>query len=179
MDISRAFIALPFANHCEVLSGASVYAASPSQHLRWIAADNLHLTLVFLGRLSAAHVEDTCTLMGKVAARFKEFDIKFNWVSLFPQGRHPKVLAALPEHSEALHKLQFSLAQGLQALALYKQERTYRPHVTLARCTRAIADLEPLTMAFNYTATELHLYQSEQTNAGVRYRSLCSAALIQ
>ncbi len=178
MDISRAFIALPFASHAATLLHVSAHAESASQRLRWVAADNLHLTLAFIGGLSAAQVYDTCTVIGAVAARCKGFDISFTRVSLFPEGRHPRVLAALPKHSDDLRKLQSALAQGLQTLAIYKQERTYCPHVTLARCTQASAEIKPVTIDLDYTAAELHLYQSEQTGVGVRYRSLCSAALI-
>lgn len=178
MDISRAFIALPFASHAATLLHASAYAESASQHLRWVAADNLHLTLAFLGGLSAAQVHDTRTVIDSVAARCKVFDISFTRVSLFPEGRHPRVLAALPKRSDDLRKLQSALAQGLHTLAIYKQERTYCPHVTLARCTQASAGMKPVTIDLAYTAAQLHLYQSEQTGVGVRYRSLCSAALI-
>lgn len=179
MAISRAFIALPVASYGEALQGARTQAKSCSNQLRWVAAENLHLTLVFLGRLSAARLQDTCTIICNVAAQFKAFDICFTRVGPFPEGRRPKVLAALPEHSDSLCKLQGALAHGLQALTIYKPEREYRPHITVARYTHAQADVEPVTIEFDYTVAELHLYQSEQTRADVRYRSLCSAVLGQ
>lgn len=178
MDISRAFIALPVACHCAALPDARAFAESSRQQLRWVARDNLHLTLAFLGRLSAAHVQDTCAVIDRVAAKFKVFEISFTRVGLFPEGRRPKILAALPEHSESLAKLQRALAHKLQSLAIYQQRRAYRPHITLARCRGASPDVQPATIALSYTAAELHLYQSVQTSAGVQYRSLCSAALI-
>ncbi|MGI9294064.1 MAG: RNA 2',3'-cyclic phosphodiesterase [Pseudomonadales bacterium] len=179
MDISRAFIALPCASQSAALLRAGDCSNSFAQHLRWVASNNLHLTLVFLGGLSATEVQNVCSIIGEVAARFKVFGIRFSKVSLFPAGRRPKVLAALPEESHALHKLQSALAERLQMLGVYQQRRSYQPHVTLARCKQANAVWPPAAIDLGYNVAELHLYQSEQTSTGVQYRSLCRATLSQ
>lgn len=179
MDINRAFIALPFASHGAALLRARDCSEGFAQHLRWVAPTNLHLTLAFLDGLSATEVPNVCSVISEVAARFNVFAIRFSRVSLFPVGRRPKVLVALPEQSHTLHELQNALVERLQAQGIYQENRSYHPHVTLARCEQANADWPPAAIDLGYKVAELHLYQSEQTRAGVQYRSLCRAVLSQ
>ncbi len=179
MDINRAFIALPFASHSAALLRTRDCSESCAQHLRWVAPTNLHMTLAFLDRLPATEVPNVCSVISEVAARFTVFGIRFSRVSLFPVGRCPIVLAALPEQSHTLHELQNVLVERLQAQGIYRENRSYHPHVTLARCKQANADWPPAAIDLNCEVAELHLYQSEQTLAGVQYRSLCRAALSQ
>lgn len=175
-QISRAFVALPAADYHAALPGAGAQQYRDVRQLRWLAADNLHLTLAFLGPVSAAQAEQTCAAIDNVAAQCKVFQIRFTQVAPFPQARRAKVLAAVPEQNDRLIELQRDLACKLQSSSVYAPERTFRPHITLARCRREGLQLQSTAIAMAYTATELHFYQSEHTDRGVRYRSLHSAA---
>jgi 2'-5' RNA ligase len=52
---------------------APVRAAHP--HVRWLARDKLHLTLVFLGATDAARVPQLSQAVAAAAARHARFDV--------------------------------------------------------------------------------------------------------
>jgi 2'-5' RNA ligase len=90
-------------------------------------ADNLHLTLHFIGAVPAVRVPDLTHGLNVTAPRFTlTLDAPEVWpnrCAVWCPSRVPAALASL--HA--------TLAQALRALALPVEPRPFRPHVTLAR----------------------------------------------
>jgi 2'-5' RNA ligase len=103
--------------------------------IKWVEADNLHLTLLFLGEVLDRIVPDVCRTVALVAGRHEGFPLNVETVGCFPNPRRPRVVwtgvtAGAPE-LVALHD---ALEGPLQDLGCYRrEERKYTPHVTLGR----------------------------------------------
>ncbi|MFC5509733.1 RNA 2',3'-cyclic phosphodiesterase [Massilia jejuensis] len=92
-----------------------------------VRADKLHLTLHFLGEVPSERVP---ALRAGVAVPFTPFTLSIGTPRLWHHG-----IAVLEPHQEpaALLALHANLSAALVALGLRPEERSYRPHVTLAR----------------------------------------------
>lgn len=106
--------------------------------VRWLAADQIHLTLAFLGNVAAAAEEKLCANLR--AIQFTSFFLPLQGVGSFPARGQPKIIwigvGRGHPHLFQLHKrvTDAALAAGLDA-----DLRPWRPHVTLARCDKVSA----------------------------------------
>src|SRR5262249_4545343 len=101
---------------------------------RWMADDQLHLTLRFIGEVdeNVAHdIDDTL-----VGLRAPGFTMELAGVGEFG-GKNPRALWAGVRSSEALTHLQRKIETALQRIGLPAEERKFTPHVTLARLKSA------------------------------------------
>ena len=101
---------------------------------RPIAKERLHVTVAFLGELTAA---------GLGAARsvppigVGPFELTLDAVGVWPESRI--LWLAPPEPPPALIELEGRLWDALAQHGFRAQERSYRPHVTLARRAKPVA----------------------------------------
>jgi 2'-5' RNA ligase len=130
----RLFIALELPESCrERLAGVE----SPIRGVRWLGKDQLHLTLAFLGDVTA---EKEMALRERLEeVRVPSFLLPIEGVGTFG-GSHPSVIWAGVgtghPHLFALHK---RVHDALFAAHFDPPLRAFHPHVTLARLTRVSA----------------------------------------
>ncbi|MEO8408454.1 MAG: RNA 2',3'-cyclic phosphodiesterase, partial [Oxalobacteraceae bacterium] len=140
---------------------------------RMTAAEDLHLTLVFLGAMPAASLPALQALMAKLPAAAMTLNLDcpgyfarkaISWVGM---QSPPDGLAALR------HALLGALAQQN---IIVDQGARFKPHITLARdaaATAAAPDMTPIL----WRADHIALVQSVATDAPPRYRLLASRRL--
>jgi 2'-5' RNA ligase len=145
---------------CAAISAALKTAGRPVQ------ADNLHVTLVFLGSVDetveAKLIEAAGTLdFAKISIRFDALDY---W-------RRPQIicLTGKPEDTAAA-SLVDALNRSTAALQISTEDRPYQAHVTLLRKAKALPPLafEPLV----WQSDAFCLVESCSTPEGVVYRVL-------
>ena len=131
---------------------------------RPIAKDNLHLTVAFLGELSAAGLAGARTVP---PIQVGELEITLDAVGVWPES---KILWLAPlAPPPALGELEARLSDGLAERGFRTEERIYRPHVTLARRARAIDEVvEPV----RWPVRELALVESIPYGKNVHYEVL-------
>lgn len=152
--------------------------------LAWVRAENLHLTLRFLGEVDAGTLEHATAAMRQAAAVTAPFTIVLAGVGTFPPGRPPRIVwAGLAEGGEALGALRRRLEEALVARGIPPEGRAFWGHVTLARARdpRGARGLEgalgkPVTFGGVRVET-LHLMRSELGSGGARYSVLAEARL--
>lgn len=130
----RLFFALPFAPDVQddlaSIAGPLVVAApSPA----WVAARNLHVTLKFLGEVPDAEVSRLVALGRHATAGMGALEVVVGGVGAFPNLGRPRVVWLGMDHAEPLAALAARLDAGAAALGIPRDERAWRPHVTLAR----------------------------------------------
>jgi 2'-5' RNA ligase len=103
--------------------------------VKWTRADNLHLTLLFLGEVEELEVVSICRVVKQRARRHAPFAVDVAGLGAFPNPRRPKILwAGLTEGVAELRALHADLEEGLLDLGCYRREdREYTPHLTLGR----------------------------------------------
>lgn len=97
---------------------------------RWSPAENLHLTLRFIGEVDEATAGDIDDMLA--ALRAPAFDLTLKGAGEFG-GRDPHALWVGVAPSETLMRLAAKIESALQRMGLPAETRKYSPHVTLAR----------------------------------------------
>lgn len=131
---------------------------------RPIAKERLHVTLAFLGELSAAGLEIARAVPPIPVG---PFELNLDAVGVWPES---KILwlapTALPE---ALGELEKRLWDALVERGFRPEDRVYRPHVTLARRARPI---EVAVEAVRFPVRDLSLVESFPDGRNVHYEVL-------
>jgi RNA 2',3'-cyclic 3'-phosphodiesterase len=107
--------------------------------VRWLAADQIHLTLAFLGGVAAE--EEEKLRVNLRAIQFSSFFLPLQGLGSFPAKGRPKVIWMGVGHGHPhlfqMHKrvTDAALAAGIEA-----DLRPWHPHITLARCEKVSAE---------------------------------------
>lgn len=127
----RLFIAIRFSQETgSKLTGLRDEVRLHSQRGRFTTAENLHLTLVFLGECDERQTAAVRSVLDEV--RFDPFPIIIDRVGRFQRNRRDIWWAGVGEN-EALQALQLDLTERLLRAGFSLEQRTYRPHITLGR----------------------------------------------
>lgn len=175
----RLFVALELP--AEVREALAAWASDLGlRGLRLLAAQQLHVTLCFLGwqaQEAAEPIAAACRpveVSGALALRLDR--------AIWLPPRRPRVLAvALDDSSGRLAALQGDLSHRLEAGGWYVPERRpYMAHVTLARVRRN-ATVRPVDLpnppGASFTASHVTLFRSRLSAAGARYEALSTVGL--
>jgi 2'-5' RNA ligase len=119
----------------------------PGAGLRWTRADQRHLTAQFLGPVAdpAPLVASVATAVGGVVP----FALALGGGGAFPNGRRASVVwVGVHEGVAALAALAATVSEATASCGVVPDERSYRPHLTLARSARS-RDVRTLVAALD------------------------------
>ncbi len=102
--------------------------------VRWLAPENLHLTLRFIGEVDRSLAEELDAALGQVRAA--GFSLTLAGVGCFGAGEKIRSIWAGVEPSPDLLDLQAKIESALRGAGLPPEGRKFKPHVTLARLKR-------------------------------------------
>jgi 2'-5' RNA ligase len=159
--------------------GRAAALSGRNQALRVLAAESLHVTLMFLGERPVEEIGELAAAIATAAGRSQPCEIETAAPVWLPP-RRPRALAIeLHDHSGALGDLQRDAACLLCAVSGLPEPRRFRPHVTIARSRSGempAAQL-PVTPRLTFMADEVILYRSRLDPTGARYEALASSVL--
>jgi 2'-5' RNA ligase len=98
---------------------------------RWVAPENLHLTLRFIGEADGAQAQDIDAAL--TGLRVESFPVTLAGLGRFGNGTKLRALWVGVEVNPALEHLQAKVEQALRRAGLPPEGRKFKPHVTLAR----------------------------------------------
>lgn len=109
--------------------------AKTGAEVKWVEAESLHITLLFLGEVDDRELHSVCRAVKDVAAGEPPFPLRVSGVGAFPTPRRPKVLwAGITDGANELRRIYGSLEGKMLDLGCYRrEERSYTPHLTLGR----------------------------------------------
>jgi|SRR5687768_7174940 len=190
MSRLRAFIAveLPLEIRQNVQQATSSLRRDIGSLIRWVALENMHLTLKFLGDIPSENVEVLTQLIHAQADSFNSFDIHLSGIGSFPNPRRPRVIYVGIQAPAALEAFQRQMESAIHRLGYNPEERAFAPHLTIGRVRQHVsADdqqkirraLEEATIDSLGTArvNSVHLYKSDLKPNGPAYTKLFSAHL--
>lgn len=100
----------------------------------WVAPENLHITLRFLGEVGEDLVPPLEGVGREAAAQGEPFDLPLDRLGAFPHPARARVLWVGPvKDSAPFAILSQTIEDGVQALGFPPERRLAHPHVTLAR----------------------------------------------
>ena len=184
MDTIRTFIALelPIAVRVQLADWAKqLQPFWPEGALRWVKADNLHLTLRFLGDTQPGSLPELVSGSDEIARPETVFEIILNQLGGFPslhRGQAIWVGVGKGEDDQVLVPLQKQVERLVQRLGWQGQRQAFRPHITLARVRGRghrgrLSDAGTLMVPVQrFQMTGITLFYSNLTPAGAEYRAL-------
>lgn len=155
---------------------------------RWASPEHIHLTLKFLGNIGDESIEAVGHLLEELGGHVAPFNIVIEGLGAFPYPSKPRVLwVGVREEYQALSHTQKWLEEHLAPLGFPKEEKTFRPHLTLARFKipseavrrrvhQACREREK-TKWGQMRVTSIILYESILSPKGAQYRRVKEAEL--
>lgn len=149
--------------------------------LRWIAAENLHFTVRFLGEITPAALAQVKLATREVATATRSFPLALQGVGAFPSLQRPQVIwVGVREGSEELAALSARLDDALARHRFPREDRPYVAHLTLTRVRdrRVWGDLVRALSGFREVAVgtqqvdTLTVMESHLNPRGARYTRL-------
>lgn len=131
----RAFIAIELPPAVQEGLAALVERLRESgARLTWVKADNMHLTLRFLGDVSSEALERLRGYLSDALADTHPFSLSVRGLGAFPNPRRPSVLWAGVEcEGDELSRVQAAMEHAARAIGLAPETKAFHPHLTLAR----------------------------------------------
>lgn len=119
--------------------------SSAGGDVKWVAPENMHLTVKFLGEVDSREVHEVCRAVASAAEQVAPFSLEFRGAGAFPNIRRPRTLwLGAGEGSEALAGLAKRVEKALQQIGYPKEGRRFHAHLTLGRVRRGGAKLARL-----------------------------------
>lgn len=179
----RAFLAVEIPE--EILKGVAVVQDRLRSRIygdiHWVRPEGVHLTLKFFGDIPPGDVANISIVVEKAVAGVEPLALAVGGTGVFPDLRRPRVLwLGMQGDVERLLILQRELECELQRIGFPREERPFRPHLTLGRIrsSRGIAELAKILEkgraydAGQFVAAGLTLFRSELTPRGALYTRL-------
>jgi 2'-5' RNA ligase len=148
--------------------------------LGWERPEKLHLTLKFFGDTDAAQLEKLKEAAESLAGRFSNMRFRISKTGVFPSARNARVLwLGVEGDVEKLREMNAFLENEGEKFGFRKENRTYRPHLTIARI-REPHRAKPLVEAHlarefepaEFEASELVIYESRLQPTGSVYKKV-------
>lgn len=179
----RTFLAIEIPSHIlnEIGSLQSRLKRSLQGMVRWVRPEAIHLTLKFFGNVSENDIAEISRIMEEQVNGIRPFAFHVKRLGVFPNMNRPRILwLGISGDVDALILFQKSMEQKLQGGGFPKEERPFRPHLTLARIKEPkglIGLAKIIEKSDNYTAGHfdaegLHLFRSQLTPRGAVYTNL-------
>lgn len=177
----RAFVAIPLPEELrEELAGYAAGAVA-SFGGRAVPAENLHVTVHFLGSIADSDEEPLRAALAPACASVAPFSMRVAAAALAPPSR-PRMIWAQLEAPFELADLAHAVAASAEPFAPHaRPPRTGSPHVTLARLRRRpprAAELPPLAAAGTEIAVAAcELVRSHLGPGGSQYTTVAALPL--
>lgn len=180
----RTFVALLLPGEVRQALAAEIDRLRPlARDVAWVAADNLHLTLKFLGEVEPVRVELVAATLETIATGAAVFELGVRGLGAFPSPARPRVIwAGVDAGALAAAALAGRIDEALARLDFEREARAFAGHVTLGRVRLPRRDPK-LAAALGAAADrrfgafrveQVTLMQSELGPRGARYTEIGS-----
>lgn len=173
----RLFVALDISADVRRALGALVERlAARCRGARWARPESMHVTLKFIGEAPEEKVGRIRDALGRIPP-MAPVEMQFRGTGFFPDARRPRVFWAGIEAGPQLAALAAAVEAALEPLGIPREQRAFRPHLTLARFKSdqglaALRDELARAGALDFGAAiadAFYLYQSILRPAGAEY----------
>jgi 2'-5' RNA ligase len=155
-------------------------ASERGVEVRWIAPQNLHVTLSFLGQVTEPMVAAIQDGLEPIVKTVAPFEVTAAGLGVFPDARRPRVVwVGLREESGVLGHLHEAISAVLVRMGFNLDEKPFRSHVTIGRVKGGDGEALAACLAESgectygtFTVREIVCYRSDLRPSGADYRML-------
>jgi RNA 2',3'-cyclic 3'-phosphodiesterase len=187
----RLFVALeiPVAVRENLAAVGQNFPQRKSQ-MRWVRAENFHVTLKFIGEVPSEKVEIISAALREVRADLP-VEVCFRGLAWYWNAKGLGMLFGTIDPSASLSTLARDIDGRLEPLGIPPENRAFTPHLTLARCKQGTLprglpnDIRAATEASkeydfgSMHAEEFHLIESQLGPGGSKYSTVASFRFFQ
>lgn len=163
---------------------SAVRVAAPAAS--WVARDNLHLTLQFLGDVDDERAAAVGAILHEIASSHRRVVLDIGGAGAFPNLRRARIVWMGVAPDPRLELLQHDLERGCESLGFPVEGRAFRPHITMGRIrgelpvverSALVTALGECTFRERITVGTVDLMESALARGGSRYTVVAAAAL--
>lgn len=132
----RAFLAMEPDDRTRRELAEATLALKQVEGLRLTPPENLHVTLKFLGDVPADQIDDVAAATEMAIEGIAPFSLALTGSAYLPNERRPNVLAATFDKPTLLSLLHEQIEAMFAEIGFAREDRPYRPHMTLGRFKR-------------------------------------------
>jgi RNA 2',3'-cyclic 3'-phosphodiesterase len=102
--------------------------------IRWVESENLHVTVKFLGEVADADAVNVCRVVADAAGLVEPFDFQVRGIQAVPaRGDLSMFWAGVADADGRMAAMFEVIEAALEELGFSREQRDFRPHVTLGR----------------------------------------------
>jgi len=134
-------------------STAPLQKVLPKPLIRWVAPQNVHLTLKFLGEISSANLERLAEALKMEVVVHETFSMSIGGLGAFPTLSRARVIWIGLDAPVALMTLLHNLEAVTAGLGYAPENRPFSPHLTIGRVGQHVSgtDLQHIRAALEGT----------------------------
>jgi 2'-5' RNA ligase len=135
---TRTFIAVSASPEIRRAAGKLADLLRPAAgDVKWVAPENLHWTLQFLGDVDDLEIPTVCNAVSTAIEKLEPFDLEARGAGAFPAADRPRTLwLGAGAGAQAMVALHAAIQKKLDRLGYRGEGRRYVPHITLGRAGR-------------------------------------------
>ena len=113
--------------------------------VKWVAPENIHITLKFLGYVEDTQVAAVSALIRDAIASINSFTVDIKHLGAFPNTQRPRVIfVVVHEKGNNLATIYSRLDDSFTKLGIEREGREFAPHLTVGR-VKSLKNLKALT----------------------------------
>ncbi|MCM8792452.1 MAG: RNA 2',3'-cyclic phosphodiesterase [Candidatus Omnitrophica bacterium] len=181
----RTFIAIPISSQIKnFLENIQNELKTAGLDVKWVKAENIHITLKFLGEIKEDKIPLVKKIMDSVGERINPFVVSISSLGVFPKKELPKIIwVGIEKGNEELKNIAEALDDKIKKIGIPKEKRPFTSHITLGRL-RSLQNVKKLTERLEplseyiiqekkeFTVKEIVLYKSTLVSHGPIYEEL-------
>lgn len=142
----RSFIAIEVPSLIREEINKIINNFKPSGYpVRWVAKENLHLTLIFLGEVKEEFLVEVKSELSTVTQKVKPFEVNLQGLGAFPSQRSPRVIWIGTKLGELeIIDLQSKLEKSLVTVGYKPEPKKFHPHLTIGRVKGMIKEVNTI-----------------------------------
>ncbi len=175
----RLFIALEIPNEViELVLAERDKLLGAEKNIRWEPREKLHITLKFLGDTDESLIGNIEQAVENIVKNTRSFQMELGRFGVFRRDGGPKILWLGMKESKELEKIVNEFGDSFAKFGYSKEERKFKPHVTLLRfrghenTDKVLKLLEVNLPVKKYSAQNITLYKSELNKSGSVYTAI-------
>ncbi len=122
--------------------------------VRWVAIENMHLTLIFLGEVKEDFLNKVKEQLISAVQMVKPFEANLNGLGAFPSQKSPRIIwIGMDKGKNEVIDLQSKVEKSLMTIGCRPEDRKFHPHLTIGRVKGTIKEATNIFEA-NYTCRD-------------------------
>jgi 2'-5' RNA ligase len=152
----------------------------------WPRPEGMHLTLKFLGEVPESRTEEIASALAAAVEKRERFRLEIHGTGAFPNGRNARVVwIGVSGDTEKLNALQAAVEQAMAALGMEREEKSFKPHLTIGRIKyirsreswlAALEQVKDISLP-GFDVKAVSLMKSELKRTGAEYTEIARAEL--